>query len=135
MVKAVCLDTRILSAFLKKKESAKNIIDDFKDKEHEIYTTTINITEIFMGLFKINLVSEEKIKTLKEFFLALHPRTIDYDICVLSGKLYASILRGKEIGWRDTFIAAITLLNGKKIITSNPEHFKRISELEVIEYY
>lgn len=88
-----------------------------------------------MGLFKISIVSEEKINIMKAFFLALHPRTIDYEICVLSGKLYASILKGREIGWRDTFIAAITLLNGKMIITSNPEHFKRISDLEVIEYY
>jgi predicted nucleic acid-binding protein len=135
LIKAVCLDTRILSAFLKKKESAKNIINEFKDKGYEIYTTTINITEIFMGLFKISIVSEEKINIMKAFFLALHPRTIDYEICVLSGKLYASILKGREIGWRDTFIAAITLLNGKMIITSNPEHFKRISDLEAIEYY
>jgi len=95
----------------------------------------INITEIFMGLYKINLIPEEKIKSLKEFFLALHPRTLDYNTCVLSGKLYATVLRGKEIGWRDTFIAAITILNGKVIITSNPEHFNRISGLEIIEYY
>ena len=135
MIKAVCLDTRILSAFLKKKESAKKIIDEFEEKKYEIYTTMINITEIFMGLYKINLVPEEKIKSLKEFFLALHPRTLDYNTCVLSGKLYATVLRGKEIGWRDTFIAAITILNGKVIITSNPEHFNRISGLEIIEYY
>ncbi len=135
MIKAVYLDTRILSVFLKKKESAKSIINDFKDKGCEIYTTTINITEIFMGLYRVSLVSEERFNIMKDFFLALHPRTIDYDICVVSGKLYAFILKGKEIRWRDTFIAAITLLNGKKIIRSNPEHFKRISNLEVFEYF
>ncbi len=135
MVKSVCLDTRIVSNYLKGKDSAKKVIDDFKANGYEIYTTMINITEFFMGAFKVGSISKEKLNMLKEYFLGLHPRTIDYKTGVLASNLYASTLKGKEIGWRDTFIAAITLQNGKTIITSNPDHFKRISEIEVIEYY
>jgi predicted nucleic acid-binding protein len=135
VVKAVCLDTRVLSMFLKGKESAKKIIDDYKNKGFEIYTTTINITEYFMGVYKTNILSEEKLKFLRDFFFALHPRTIDYDISVMAGRINATILRGKEIGWRDLYIATITLQNGGILITSNKDHFKRIPDLEIIEYY
>ncbi len=135
MVKAVCLDTRIVSNYLKGKESAKKIVDEYKGNGYEIYTTTINITEFFMGAFKVGSISEERFDKLKEYFFSLHPRTITYETSILAGKLYATILKGKEIGWRDTFIASITLLNGKTIITSNPDHFKRIKEIEVIKYY
>lgn len=88
-----------------------------------------------MGLYKVNVLSEEKLKFLKEFFYTLYPRTIDYEVSVLAGKLNATVLKGQEIGWRDLFIAAITLLNGRTIITGNLEHFKRIFDLVSIEYY
>ncbi|MHA1489977.1 MAG: type II toxin-antitoxin system VapC family toxin [Promethearchaeota archaeon] len=135
MVKAACLDTRILAFYLKGISSAQKLIEELKEKEYEIYTTMINITEFFMGIFKINNISEEKIRSLKLFFLSLHPRTLKYETCVLAGNLYATTLKGREIGWRDTFIAAITLLNGKTIITSNKNHFNRIPDIEIIEYY
>jgi len=45
------------------------------------------------------------------------------------------VLKGKEIGWRDTFIAAITIHKGNTIITSNAEHFRRIPELVVNENF
>lgn len=121
--------------YLKGKESAKQNIDNFKSKRYEIYTTIINITEYFMGIFKSNILPEEKMRSLKDFFLTLHPRIIDYEVGILAANLYASALRGQPIGWRDTFIAAIVLLNGKKIITSNTEHFRRIPDIKVIEFY
>ncbi|MBN2150769.1 MAG: type II toxin-antitoxin system VapC family toxin [Candidatus Lokiarchaeota archaeon] len=34
----------------------------------------------------------------------------------------------------DTFIAAIVLQHGKTIVTGNPEHFKRVPGLHVVEY-
>ena len=134
MLKAVCLDTRILSMFLKGKQSAKKLINNFKTKEFEVYTTTVNISEFFMGYYKTNIVVEDDVRRLKDFFWTLHPRSIDFEVAHLSGKLYATILKDQPIGWRDTFIAAITLLNGKKIVTSNVDHFKRIPELELFEY-
>ena len=135
MIKAICLDTRILSTYLKGKESAYELIEKYQTDGYELYTTVVNITEFFMGLYKIGIVSEVKKKRLKNFFLTLHPRSIDYEAGVLAGNLYATTLKGQPIGWRDTFIAAIVLLNGRFIITSNPDHFKRIPDINVIEYY
>ena len=133
-MKAVCLDTRILSAFLKGKQKALDLIDDFHSKGFEIYTTTVNVSEFFMGMFKTNILSEKKIKELHKFFKTLHPRPIDYDTGFLAGKLYSTELKGQEIGWRDTFIAASVLLNGQIIITSNYKHFERVTDLEVIKF-
>jgi predicted nucleic acid-binding protein len=135
MLQAVCLDTRILSMFLKGKPAVKQILDEYKANRFELYTTTVNIAEFFMGYYKTHLVVEEDVSRLREFFWTLHPRAIDYEAAHLSGQLYATTLKDQPIGWRDTFIAAIVLLNGKKIITSNNEHFQRIPELEVIEFH
>ena len=133
-MKAVCLDTRVLSSFLKGKQNALDLIDDYQSKGFEIYTTTVNISEFFMGMYKTNILSEKKIKELHDFFETLHPRPIDYKTGFLAGKLYSTELKGQEIGWRDTFIAASVLLNGQIIITSNYKHFKRVTDLEVIKF-
>ncbi len=136
-IKAICLDTRILSNFLKGKEAALQLMEKYKDQDFELYTTSINIAEYYNGLFKVkgNAISGKKIKELNDLFQSLHPRSLDYEAAYLAGKLFGTILKGHEIGWRDTFIAAIVLLNGKMIITSNIEHFQRIPDLNTIKYY
>ncbi len=134
MINAVCLDTRVLSRFLAKKEGAIKIVNEYKQSGHEIYTTTVNASEFFMGLLKLNPISEHRMSELRQFFVDLKPRTLDLDTAIQAARLYVDVLRGKEIGWRDTFIAAIVLANGKKIITSNPEHFNRIPDLDVIQF-
>ncbi len=133
-MKSICLDTRVLSFYLKGKEAALQVIQQYKQKGYEIYTTTVNISEFYMGLFKANIVSTDKLSQLKAFFMSLHPRNLDYEVSMLAGRLYATTLKGTEIGWRDTYIAATVLLNGKKIITNNASHFQRVSELDVIEF-
>lgn len=135
MNNAICLDTRILSQFLSGKESAQIIINKYRNLGYEIYTTYINISEIFYGQMKIRILNQSKIKLMKEFFSQLHPRSMDYDAAFTVGILSSEILKGQDIGWRDLFIAAITLSNGKKIITSNPNHYNRIPNLEIIESY
>ena len=134
-IKAVCLDTRILSAFLKGKAAAQKVVQDYLQKGYEAYTTTVNIAEYFWGAYKLNKLPETKLRDLQNFFATLHPRGLDYDASVLAGKLNATILQGQEIGWRDLFIGAITLLNGKQIITSNRDHFGRIPNLKIIDFH
>nr|MDO8114025.1 type II toxin-antitoxin system VapC family toxin [Candidatus Sigynarchaeota archaeon] len=134
MVNAICLDTRIVSRFLAKKTRAIELIQQYKNADYEIYTTTVNVSELIMGLWKIGPISEHRMAELKDFFTDLHVRPFDFDAAIMAGKLHGDILRGKEIGWRDTFIAAIVLVHGKKIITSNSEHFARIPDIEVITY-
>jgi len=133
-IQAVCLDTRVLSQFLNRKQKAKKLINEYQEKQYEIYTTTINISEFFMGLYKIHEITEKELKDLKEFFQALHPRSLSYESAVYAGKLYGTILKGQVIGWRDTFIASIVKENGNTIITTNSSHFERIPELNVVEF-
>jgi predicted nucleic acid-binding protein len=130
----VCLDTRLLSQYLNKKARAKKVIDDFQQQGFDVYTTTINVTEFFMGLYNVRDPSPAEMEKLKDFFLTLHPFGVDYDTSHVAGKLFAQLLKGNAIGWRDTFIAAIVLQHGKTIVTSNPDHFNRVPGLNVIEY-
>ncbi|MEX2715775.1 MAG: type II toxin-antitoxin system VapC family toxin [Candidatus Sigynarchaeota archaeon] len=133
-MKAVYLDTRVPSQYLNKKAKAKKVIDEFQQQGFDVYTTTINVTEFFMGLYKVREASTAELEKLKDFFFTLHPFGVDYETALVAGKLFASLLKGKAIGWRDTFIAAIVLQHGSTIVTSNADHFKRVSGLTVVEY-
>lgn len=134
--KAICLDTRILSNFLRGTEIALQMMEKYKSQGFELYTTSINVAEFYNGLFTVkkHTISEHKLKALNDLFKTLHPRALDYEAAYLAGKLFGTILKGREIGWRDTFIAAIVLLNGNTIITNNIEHFQRITDLKIIKY-
>jgi predicted nucleic acid-binding protein len=123
-----------LSQYLNKKEKARKIIDDYQQQGFDVYTTTINVTEFFRGLYNVREPSTAELDKLKDFFLTLHPFGVDYDTSLVAGKLFALLLKGNAIGWRDTFIAAIVLQHGKTIITSNPDHFNRVPGLSVVEY-
>ena len=133
-MKAVCLDTRLLSQYLNKKAKAKKTIEDFQQQGFDVYTTTINVTEFFMGLYNVREPSTEELDKLKDFFFTLHPFGVDYDTSLVAGKLFAHLSKGNAIGWRDTFIAAIVLQHGNIIVTSNPDHFNRVPKLSVVEY-
>ena len=133
-MKAACLDTRILSQYLNGKDRARESIEALKASGFEVYTTTINITEIFMGIYKVRTMTEKELERLRDFFLSLHPRTVEYDTARLAGQLHATMLKGMAIGWRDTFIAAIALQHGKTIVTSKVSHFTRVPGLDVVDY-
>lgn len=121
--------------FLKGKKSALELVNSLKRENSEFYTTTINISEFFMGYYKANIMTDENREKLRDFFKILNPKVLDYEAAELAGKLFATTLKDNSIGWRDTYIGAITLLNGKIIITSNKKHFERIPDLKIIEYY
>jgi predicted nucleic acid-binding protein len=133
--KSVCLDTRILSRYLNGNSKAKNKIQEFVNQGYEIYTTTINLTEIIMGLRKIGEINTVRLEGLKDFFSNLETKVFDYDSALKAGELSATVLKGQMIGWKDIFIASIACLNGNIIVTSNPTHFERIPALQIIEYY
>ena len=133
-MKAVCLDTRLLSQYLNKKEKAKKVIEDFQQRGFDVYTTTINVTEFFMGLYNVREPATTELEKLKDFFLTLHPFGVDYDVSLVAGRLFARLSKGNAIGWRDTFISAVVLQHGNTIVTSNPEHFERVPGLSVLAY-
>ena len=126
----VCLDTRVLSHYLRGKEKARQIVEQYQN----IYTTTINVAEFYMGYYKVRKILDETEEEIRNFFMTLRPRMLDYEAARLAGQLYAGPLKAEPIGWRDTFIAAICLNNGETIVTNNVRHFKRVPKLDVIEY-
>jgi tRNA(fMet)-specific endonuclease VapC len=134
MVQSICLDTRPLSRYLNGSKPTANLLNDLRDQGHDFYTTVVNVTEVYMGLRKLGVISDQKKTDLDGFFSNLHPRHLDYEASIKAGELSGGALRGKGIGWRDTFIAAIALLNGKTILTSNAKHFERIPGLKVMEF-
>ena len=96
----------------------ENVNERTSENIHKRYLP-MNSTMLIPGLSTDDLEKQEKYKK------------------ILSNYFYHIFRNLKEnsIGWRDTYIGAITMLNGKTIITSNKKHFERIPELKIIEYY
>jgi len=127
----ICLDTSFIIDFLKEKKEAVDFI--VKNKE-ELFTTEVNVFEIFIGIYtKSNYEKEESIAS--GFFDSIEILGIR-NWGKESAKLLANLMKeGKVVEENDCFIASIMLLNGcNKIVTRNKKHFERIKGVEVISY-
>jgi predicted nucleic acid-binding protein len=52
-----------------------------------------------------------------------------------AAEIYADLRkRGQPIGHTDCLIAGIALANGLQLVTNNTEHFKRVSNLELVNW-
>lgn len=127
------LDTTILIDALRGKEAAKRKIIELEELKEALFTTQINVLELYRGAYLSNKSEEglEKIKNLLEAFSILSINDDVYEwFAALSYEMQA---RGESINDFDELIAAITMTNGAAIITRD-EHFNRVPGLKVISY-
>ncbi|MEA2053640.1 MAG: type II toxin-antitoxin system VapC family toxin [Candidatus Thermoplasmatota archaeon] len=131
----VCLDTSFIADLFRKDKEAIRKLEEFIEKNEKLVTAIINVAELYKGAYG-HYRKEEKIKEVDElsqiiFVLEMNIRAAKnygYYCQYLKG-------RGKMIDDRDILIASIILSYGEdKIVTRNVEHFRRIEEIEVIEY-
>ncbi|MHA1594124.1 MAG: type II toxin-antitoxin system VapC family toxin [Candidatus Baldrarchaeia archaeon] len=131
----VCIDTDVLIEYLReeKSESAKAILM-LKKSNTKLAVSSITVYELFVGPLWLKRTEElQRLKELKTWLIEL---PLDQSAAELAAEMDTRLKReGKEIGLRDTFIAAICIVNGYSLLTKNVKHFKRVSEywdLEVL---
>ncbi|MCY3415125.1 MAG: type II toxin-antitoxin system VapC family toxin [Candidatus Heimdallarchaeota archaeon] len=116
-------DTDFLINLYRKNEMARKLLTSLSDTDSRIYTSTINVAELFEGAYKSKNVNSalSNVNILLEAFQIID---FSYNHAKYFGELIAR-LKGHEIGDMDTLIASIAISENMTIITNNHEHFSR----------
>jgi len=126
----IVLDTSVIVDALR---GNRNALDELKERYGAvpISTTAINVLELYSGAYRSSKpeANLRKVRELLEDMLILNIDDATYNIF---GRLSAALKgKGTPVGDFDEVIAAITISNKAKLLTTD-EGFKQIPELEVI---
>lgn len=132
-MKPVLVDTDILSEFLRGSPKVIKNIEIYLQTYDAINFSIITYYEILNGL----LYKDAK-KQLQKFidFAELNkvlPLTIT--ATRMAAEIFADLRKkGQPIGHTDSLIAGISLANNLQLVTNNVEHFKRVKNLDIINW-
>lgn len=131
----VCLDTSFIADLFRRNEKAIKKLEELVKKNEKLTTTIINIAELYKGAYGHHR-KEEKLDEVDELSQIIFVLDMNIRAAKNYGYIYQYLKeKGELIDDRDILIASIILSYGEnKIITRNVKHFKRIEEIEVIEY-
>lgn len=107
-----------------------------KSKELEEQDLAITSISAFEMLFQTYWTGREKeIMQTKRFLFSYDVLALNTKSADIAAKAYTDILRkGKDVGLKDLFIAAIALAYNASILTRNVKHFKNVETLKVEEW-
>jgi len=127
------LDTDILSLLMRKNSSVLAKAKEYLS-EHDRFTISI-ITryEILRGLKAKG--AQQQASRFEDCCAKNRVLPITDDVVLRAADIYADLYkRGGLIGDADILIAASALANGLAIVTNNGEHFRRVKDLEVVNW-
>jgi tRNA(fMet)-specific endonuclease VapC len=134
----IILDTSACIDYLNGDKDLKKVI---LEQESLIHITSITVYEIGIGLERTKRkISEDRYKYLYkkwlEFINGMEIFSLGFKEAEKASKIFDQLeSTGVMIDDNDILIGGIMLANGvNKIITKNIEHFKRIKDIEVINY-
>ncbi len=129
----VCLETTFLVDFLDGVKQAVEYLGGLQDGREVIMVTAPSIFEIVEAAEVAQ--SEKERSAIKEFLSGTIVLPFDEDAAWVAGEISAHLVHaGRQIGERDTFIAAIARHHRQVLITRNTRHFRRVPGLEVQRY-
>ncbi len=128
------LDTSVLIDLLRQKSYVWNFLQSHpKDK---FLTSTICEAELWEGVFREKSADvSQKRGDLQDLLGSLF-RIIpfDSDQAQIAGQIRATLsLKGEKTGDLDALIGATAIISDAVLITSNPKHFSRIKNLQILE--
>jgi len=125
--KRILVDTSVLIDFFRKKHKKKSLLYKIQ-KTHKIYASTISEFEFLAG------IKDEHLTSLKDFFSKIKLLPFDSKAASTASSIYKELkAKNQIIEFRDIFIAATAIVNDLPISTLNLEHFKRVSDLKILE--
>ena len=122
------LDSDIIIGFLRNDEEIVKEIEELREKETKLSTTSVNVMEILKGFFALNK-KEEKIL---EFINNLTILNFDFNSSMIAAEIFDELKRkGQIIDSLDLLIASVVIANNETLWTKNNKHFNRISRLNI----
>lgn len=129
-----CLDTAFLIDFLKNDKSAIN--KALQIKEDILVTTSINIFEVLLGIYRRTAKREDELEQFKKLINNFDILYFDTKSSFAASRISADLInQGKEINAMDCLTAGIMMSNNcNVIVTRDKEHFKRIKGINIEGY-
>jgi tRNA(fMet)-specific endonuclease VapC len=125
----VCADSDFIADLDRGNPAALAKLDEIERRSEPIYTTTINVAELYHGAHS-SRNSDRAIGRIEKILSRFSILNLDYESAKLWGEL-AEKLKSSSIGELDLFIASMALSNKQAIVTRNRRHFERVPGLQI----
>lgn len=125
----VCADSDFIADLDRGNPAALAKLDEIERRSEPIYTTTINVAELYHGAHS-SRKSDRAIGRIEKILSRFSILNLDYESAKLWGEL-AEKLKSNSIGELDLFIASMALSNKQAIVTRNRRHFERVPGLQI----
>jgi tRNA(fMet)-specific endonuclease VapC len=121
------VDSDFIADLDRGKDAAFAKLDELEQRGEVVYTTAINVAELYHGANNSQSIEQStaKVEKILDKFLILD---LDYKSAKTWGRLSAQ-LKSNAIGERDLFIASIALSHKQSLLTRNSRHFERVPGL------
>ncbi len=132
----VVLDTDFLIAYLRETHNAYEAFKQLKNRQVAMKTTVFNVAELYKGCYSMKNVAKGlmHVKNLIESLNEILP--FDEESIQEYAKISADLKkRGEMIGNMDELIASVCIAHKESFYTRNEEHFERIENLVVVNWY
>ncbi|MBI2017675.1 type II toxin-antitoxin system VapC family toxin [Candidatus Daviesbacteria bacterium] len=129
-MKAYLIDTSVIINYLRHKESTVETINNLSG---ELTSSYICLAELYEGISRVR-EKEKAEKVVLDFFVGLdRTYSLDEDIAKHFGQIKANLkMKGQVIEDLDILLAVTCIAKGLTLITSNPKHFSRVANLEIL---
>jgi predicted nucleic acid-binding protein len=126
----------LIIAFLRGRDNAYEIFQDLEKKQESLNTTVFNVAELYKGSYAMKNVAKGLLK-VRNLIESLN-KILEFNEKAIQeyAKISADLKkRGNPIGTMDELIASICLANNEIFYTRNKDHFEKIEQLSVINWY
>ena len=108
-----------------------NVIRKRNEESDSVGISFVTVAELYYGAAKSNQIDHNN-QLVAEFLLTINIIQSDIEIARTYGELKARLEKtGLPIADADLFIAATTITKYNKLITGNPRHYERITDLRI----
>ena len=130
-----CLDSNVVSDILRGEPSVMRHFEEAEKNKDGLFIPSIVYYEIVRGLKAAG--KTRKLTAFQLFYETAKPLYLDRDDLTTIKKaveIYVQLRKGQNIEDNDIYIAAISIVNGCILVTSNTKHFGRVEGLDFVNW-
>lgn len=130
-MKKYFIDTSVIISFLRGESKAVELLEKL---EGELCSGYICLAELYEGIARAKQVKKAE-KGVIDFFNGLSEvYSLDKETAKIFGQIRAELKQsGRVIEDLDIFLASICIAYDLILVTYNPNHFKRVKNLKILE--
>ncbi len=131
MAAGIVVDTSIIIAHLRAKTRTETDFELAVKSGRACHVSAVSVWEIEYGAIRAGRLSD-----LDHILSLAHVLPFGFREAQIAARICADLkLRNQDIGIRDTFIAGTCLAHGLPLLAGNPNHFGRVTGLEVLNQF